>query len=42
MRGEFLQARVAIHLQRVELAVVRAAVRDPRLHLHIGLDFDFA
>jgi hypothetical protein len=40
--GELLEARVAVHLQGVELGVMGLDLREARLHLGVGLDLDFA
>ena len=34
---EFLQAGVAVELERIEIGVLGAGLRDARLHLHFGL-----
>ena len=40
--GELLQARIAVELERVELALLLVHHRQARLHLAVGLDFDLA
>ena len=40
--GEFLEAGVAVHLQRVELGGMGLDLGQAGLHLGVGLDFDFA
>ena len=40
--GEFLEARVAVHFQGVELGVLGLDLGQARLHLGVGLDLDLA
>src|SRR5439155_656716 len=39
---QLLQPRIAVELERIEVAVALLEHRQPRLHLAVGLDLDFA